>query len=120
GENNAGEESTNLLAQIPLTADGGRLLTNHELMNGVAPLFGHDDSPLPTEADLGIHETRDEQQRSRDEKWNQSIIENCCPQNIFGTIACPDPSLHTHDNHSWNSRATAPAQPRIHASSDGQ
>lgn len=113
GENAGMEESANKLVQVPLTADGGRPLTNHELMNGIAPLFGFDDSPLPTEADLGIHETRDEQQRSRDQRRNQAIIENCCPQNIFGPLACPNPAIHPDDNHSWNSRATPPTQPRV-------
>ncbi len=120
GENSALEESNNRLAQVPLTHDGGRPLTNHELMNGVAPLFGSDDSTLPTEADLGIHETRDEQQRSREQRRNQGIIENCCPQNIFGLISCPDPSMNPHDNHSWNSRATPPTHPRIHPAADFQ
>lgn len=101
------EDSNDQLAQVPLTADGGRPLSNHELMNGVAPLFGVDDTPLPTEADLGIHETREEQQRSREQRQCQAIIDNCCPQNIFGPLACPNPALHPDDNHSWNS-LTAP------------
>lgn len=111
-ENSGMEESSNKLARVPLTPDGGRALTNHELMNGISPLFGFDDSPLPTEADLGIHETRDEQQRSRDQRRNQAIIENCCPQNIFGPLACPNPAMHPDDNHSWMSRATPPTQSR--------
>jgi hypothetical protein len=95
-----------MLTQVPLTTDGGRALTNLELMNGCTPLFGVDDSPLPVEADLGIHETKDEQQRSNEQRRNQSIIEKCVPQNIFGPIACPDPSLGPDDSHSWNSRST--------------
>ena len=116
GENAGVEDSANKLAQVPLTADGGRPLTNHELMNGIAPLFGCDDSPLPTEADLGVHETKDEQQRSRDQRRNQAIIENFCPQNIFGPLACPNPAMHPDDNHSWNSRATPPTQSRVSVS----
>jgi hypothetical protein len=94
------------LTQMPLTPDGGRSLNNHELMNGCSPLFGVDDSPLPVEADLGIHETRDEQQRSKEQRRNQVIIENCCPQNVFGPLACPNPALNPDDNYSWNSRST--------------
>jgi hypothetical protein len=75
-------------------------------MNGVAPLFGCDDSSLPTEADLGIHETRDEQQRSREQRRNQAIIENCCPHNIFGPLACPSSASNPEDNHSWTSRTS--------------
>eukprot|EP00934_Nitzschia_sp_Nitz4_P007743 Nitzschia sp. Nitz4//scaffold22_size323478//75040//86490//NITZ4_000513-RA/size323478-snap-gene-0.540-mRNA-1//-1//CDS//3329542953//7733//frame0 len=105
------------LAQVPLTPDGGRPLTNHELMNGVSPLFGCDDSSLPTEADLGIHETKDEQQRSNEQRRNQAIIEDVCPQNIFGPLACPNPALDPDDNHSWNSRV-APVQPRTGAMSN--
>jgi hypothetical protein len=95
-----------MLTQVPLTTDGGRALTNMELMNGCTPLFGVDDSPLPVEADLGIHETKDEQQRSNEQRRNQSIIEKCVPQNIFGPIACPCPSLGPDDCHSWSSRST--------------
>jgi hypothetical protein len=95
-----------MLTQVPLTTDGGRALTNLELMNGCTPLFGVDDSPLPVEADLGIHETKDEQQRSNEKRRNQSIIEKCVPQNIFGPIACADPSLGPDDSHSWSSRST--------------
>ena len=98
--------------RVPLTRDGGRPMTNHELMNGNAPLFGVDDSPLPGEADLGIHDTREEQQRSREQRQNQIIIETCCPQNVFGPMACPNPALHPEDNHSWNSRS-------IHSSRGG-
>ena len=113
------ETESNLTSnqQIPLTKDGGRPLTNHELMNGCTPLFGVDDSPLPTESDLGIHETRDEQQRSRENRKNQAIIENCCPKNVFGPLACPNPALHPDDNHSWNSRST-PSQRLVLPSRD--
>ena len=96
-----------MLTQVPLTKDGGRALTNLELVNGCTPLFGVDDAPLPVEADLGIHETKDEQQRSREQRRNQNIIENFCPQNIFGPVACPSPSLEPDDNHTWNSRSNS-------------
>jgi hypothetical protein len=94
------------VTQVPLTADGGRPLNNLELMNGCTPLFGVDDSPLPVEADLGIHETKDEQVRSNEQRRNQAIIENYCPQNVFGPVACPNPAVGPDDNHSWYSRST--------------
>jgi len=100
------EDSVNRMSSVALTPDGGRALTNHELMNGVAPLFGCDDPSLPTEADLGIHETRDEQQRSREQRRNQAIIENYCPQNIFESLSCPSSASNPEDNHSWTSRSS--------------
>lgn len=102
GGQGGGVEETPDIAIIPLTVDGARPLSNHELMDGSVPLFGVDDPPLPAEADLGIHETRDEQQRSREQRKIQAIIETCCPQNIFGTLACPNPAMNPDDNHSWN------------------
>lgn len=99
-----GVEETPEIDEIPLTVDGGRPLSNHELMDGSVPLFAVDDPPLPAEADLGIHETREEQQRSREQRKIQAIIETCCPQNIFGSLACPNPAMNPDDNHSWNSR----------------
>lgn len=104
GPNNAEEASE--LAQVPLTSDGGRPLSNQELMNGHAPLFGVDDPPLPSEADLGNHETREEQQRSKEQRRTQTIIEKLCPQNVFGPLACPNPALGPNDNLSWNSMAS--------------
>jgi uncharacterized protein YgfB (UPF0149 family) len=101
----SGVEETPVITQIPLTKDGGRPLSNHELMDGSTPLFGEDDSPLPVETDLGIYETRDEQQRSREEHKIQAIIENVCPQNIFGSLACPSPAINPDDTHSWKSRS---------------
>ena len=105
------DDSAYKMNRVPLTPDGGRPLINHELMNGVAPLFGCDDSSLPTEADLGIHETRDEQQRWREQRRNQAIVENCCPQNIFGPLSCPCSASNPDDNHSWTSRTPPSLQP---------
>lgn len=61
------------------------------------------------ETDLGIHETRDEQLRSREQKNIQAIIENVCPQNIMGSLACPNPAMGPDDTHSWNTKSS----PRI-------
>jgi hypothetical protein len=100
------EESQLLLSRAPQDASRGRPLTNYELTNGCVPLFGVDDSPLPVEGDLGIHETKEEQQRSNEHKRSQDIIEKFVAPNVFGPIACPNPALNQDDCHSWNSRAT--------------
>jgi hypothetical protein len=100
------EESQLLLSRAPRDASRGRPLTNYELTNGCVPLFGVDDSPLPVEGDLGIHETKEEQQRSNEHKRSQDIIEKFVAPNVFGPIACPNPALNQDDCHSWNSRAT--------------
>jgi len=102
GEDIAAGECT----QVPLTEDGGRPLSNQELMNAHAPLFAIDGPPLPSEADLGNHETREEQQRSKEQRRIQSFIEKFCPHNIFGPLACPNPAVGPDDNHSWNSMST--------------
>ena len=100
------EEGGGELTQVPLTEDGGRPLSNQELMNAHAPLFGIDDPPLPSESDLGNHETREEQQRSKEQRRIQAFIEKFCPHNIFGPLACPNPATSPDDNHSWNSLST--------------
>eukprot|EP00536_Pseudo-nitzschia_multiseries_P017308 jgi/Psemu1/248066/estExt_Genewise1.C_14790007 len=102
GEDDAAGE----LTQVPLTEDGGRPLSNQELMNAHAPLFAVDDPPLPSESDLGNHETREEQQRSKEQRRIQSFIEKFCPHNVFGPLACPNPAIGPDDNHSWNSMST--------------
>ncbi|VEU36301.1 unnamed protein product [Pseudo-nitzschia multistriata] len=101
-----GEPAAGELAQVPLTEDGGRPLSNQELMNAHAPLFAIDDPPLPSESDLGNHETREEQQRSKEQRRIQSFIEKFCPHNVFGPLACPNPATGPDDNHSWNSMST--------------
>ena len=106
GVTDAAVEEAGELTQVPLTDDGGRPLSNQELMNGHAPLFGVDDPPLPSESDLGNHETREEQQQSKEQRRIQAFIEKLCPQNIFGSLACPNPALSPDDNHSWNSMST--------------
>jgi hypothetical protein len=106
GVADAAVEEAGELTQVPLTDDGGRPLSNQELMNGHAPLFGVDDPPLPSESDLGNHETREEQQQSKEQRRIQAFIEKLCPQNIFGPLACPNPALSPDDNHSWNSMST--------------
>ena len=98
------EETKTLLSQTPADLRT-RPLTNYELTNGCIPLFGSDDSPLPVEADLGIHETREEQQRSNEQKRSQEIIEKLVGPNVFGCLACPSPALSPDDFHSWNSRS---------------
>ncbi|KAG7374623.1 Dock homology region 2 domain containing protein [Nitzschia inconspicua] len=105
GAGNGGDDAAEM-THVPLTQDGGRPLSNHELLDGHAPLFGIDDPPLPSESDLGSHETREEQQKSKEQRRIQTIIEKCCPQNVFGPLACPNPATSPDDNHSWNSKST--------------
>jgi hypothetical protein len=107
------DESHNLLSQQHATELSicARPLTNYELTNGRVPLFGLDDSPVPVEGDLGLHDTKDEQQRSHERKRSQEMIEKFVGPNIFGCIACPNPALNPDDFHSWNSRASL-GQPR--------
>ena len=103
------EESKLLLSQLPAHDSKARPLTNYELTNGCSPLFGVDDSSLPTEGDLGVHETKEEQQRYNEQKRSQEIIERFVGPSVFGPISCPNPALNPDDFHSWNSRA-APLQ----------
>ena len=118
----AAEEGAGELTKVPLTEDGGRPLSNQELMNAHAPLFGEDDPPLPSESDLGNHETREEQQRSKEQRRIQAFIEKLCPHNVFGPLACPNPATGPDDNHSWNSLSTPlqrnPSSPTAQTSPD--
>lgn len=98
------EEANDLLAQIGATTEGGRPLTNFEITNGLVPLFGCDDSPLPAESDLGIFQTKEEQMRSIEQRRSQEIIDKHTYPNIFGPVACPNPANGPDDSHSWNSR----------------
>ena len=96
------DESELRLSDVLL--DGAkRPLTNYELTNGCVPVYGVDDSPLPVESDLGIHETKEEQQKSQEQKRVQEVVGFVKP-NIFSSIACPDPSLNPDDFQSWNAR----------------
>eukprot|EP00977_Amphora_coffeiformis_P008197 scaffold1834_cov175-Amphora_coffeaeformis.AAC.3 len=94
-----------LLSQVP-TDDSERPLTNYEVTGGCVPLFGVDDPPLPVESDLGIYETKEEQQRYMETKRSQEIVEKFVAPNVFGSVACPNPALNPDDFHSWNTRAT--------------
>ncbi|ACI65622.1 predicted protein [Phaeodactylum tricornutum CCAP 1055/1] len=98
--------SRTLLSQVPLNETQKRPLTNYELTNGRVPLFGVDDPPLPSEADLGAHDSKEEQARSYEQKRSQDIIARFVAPNVFGSIACPNPAMHPDDFHSWNARAT--------------
>jgi len=98
-----------LLQDMMGTTPGGRPLSNLELSNGCVPIYGIDDSPLPVEGDLGIHETKIDEQRTLEQNRSQEIIDKYVGPNIFGPVACPNPAIGPDDNHSWNSRA-APSQ----------
>ncbi|GKY91607.1 hypothetical protein MPSEU_000132600 [Mayamaea pseudoterrestris] len=113
------EESKGLFSRDRKMAPNKRPLSNYELTKGCVPMFGVDDDPLPVESDLGVHETREEQQRSNDLKRSQDYIEKFVEPNIFGCVACPSPALGPDDFHSWKSR-TAPSQFHVSGPSSNQ
>ena len=105
------ETRQELLSQIPF--DGSRRpLTNFELTNNHTPLFAADDPSLPTESDLGMHETKEEQIRAMEQKKSQEVIEKSVPSNLFGTVACPNPAIGPDDFQSWNVRRSGRSMPR--------
>jgi hypothetical protein len=96
------------LSQVP--PDGSkRPLTNLELTQGCAPLFAVDDPPLPHESDLGLHETREEQQKSAAQKRCHELIDQFVPPNVFGSIACPNVAMSPDDTkHVRNPKSSLP------------
>jgi hypothetical protein len=98
------------LSQVP--PDGShqkRPFTNLELTQGCAPLFAVDDPPLPHESDLGLHETREEQQKSAAQKRSHELIDQFVPPNVFGSIACPNVATSPDDcKHVRNPKSTIP------------
>lgn len=108
GPNLTSQEESRILTQGPVNSLKKRPLSNYELTRGCVPLFGVDDSPIPVEGDLGVHETREDQDRSNEQKRSQDFIEKCVAPNIFGSIACPNPAVGPDDFHSWKSRALSP------------
>jgi hypothetical protein len=107
GESLSAADSQALLSQLAQTTFGGRPLTNLELTNGCVPVYGCDDPSLPTESDLGIYETKEEQIRTIQASRSQEIVDKYSVPNVFGPIACPSPCSSPDDNHSWNSRSIA-------------
>ena len=105
------EESAALLSHLGQTTPGGRPLTNLEMTNGCVPLYGCDDPALPSESDLGIHETKEDQIRSLELRRTQEIVEKYATPDIFGPVACPNPATNPDDNHSWQSRTTPSIRP---------
>ena len=103
------DETDNAMLQMARTTPGGRPLSNLELTNGCVPIYGIDDSPLPVEGDLGIHETKNDEQRTHEQNRSQELIDKYVGPNLFGPVACPNPATGPDDNHSWNSRS-APSQ----------
>jgi hypothetical protein len=102
------DQSQGLLSQVPLDSSQQRPLTNYEVTSGCVPLFGVDDPSLPQEADLGTHETKEEQLRSLEQKRSEEIIERYVRPNIFGSLACPNPALNPDDFHTWNAQMVSP------------
>lgn len=105
------DEDDNTMLQMARSTPGGRPLSNLELTNGCVPIYGIDDQPLPVEGDLGIHETKNDEQKTLEQNRSQELINKYVGQNLFGAVACPNPATGPDDNHSWNSRA-APSQRR--------
>ena len=105
------EQAQTLLSQLGQTTPGGRALSNLELTGGCVPLFGCDDPALPVESDLGIYETREDQQHCLEKRREQEIIERYTMPDIFGTISCPNPAVGPDDNHSSNLRAVPARKP---------
>ena len=99
------DEMNNTMLQMTRATPGGRPLSNLELTNGCVPIYGIDDSPLPVIDDLGIHETKTDEQRTQEQNRSQDLIDKYVGPNLFGTVACPNPATGPGDNHSWNSRA---------------
>jgi hypothetical protein len=111
-ESISADEANLLLSQMGATTKGGRPLSNLEITNGTVPLFGCDDTPLPSEADLGIFQTKEDQMRDFEQRRSQEIIDEHTYPNVFGPIACPNPAQGPDDNHSWYSR-TIPARKHV-------
>ena len=103
------DEANNTMLEMTRATPGGRPLSNLELTNGCVPIYGIDDSPLPVIDDLGIHETKTDEQRTQEQNRSQDLIDKYVGPNLFGSVACPNPATGPGDNHSWNSRA-APSQ----------
>lgn len=106
-ESISADEANLLLSQMGATTKGGRPLSNLEITNGSVPLFGCDDTPLPSEADLGLFQTKEEQIWLFEQRHSQVIIDEHTYPNIFGPVACPNPAQDPDDNHSWYSRTIA-------------
>ncbi|CAB9509212.1 expressed unknown protein [Seminavis robusta] len=100
-----GDEDETTFLPVMRATEGGRPLSNIELTNGCVPIFGVDNAPLPVEGDLGIHETKNDEQRTAEQKRSQEIIDKYVGPNVFGPVACPNPATSPDDNHSWNSRS---------------
>jgi hypothetical protein len=83
------------------TVKDGRPLTNFELTNGLVPLYGCDDTPLPNGLDLDIFETKEDEIQSIKLYGSQAIIESKAVPNIFGPVICPSPSTGPNDSRSW-------------------
>jgi hypothetical protein len=101
------EQAQAIIQQLGQVTAGGRPLSNLELTGGCVPIFASDDSALPSESDLGIYETRDEQQFCAEKRREQEVIEKYTIPDLFGTISCPNPATGPDDNHSFNVRTVA-------------
>ena len=94
----AAAEAANAILE---TVKDGRPLTNFELTNGLVPLYGCDDTPLPNGLDLDIFETKEDEIQSMKMYGSQAVIESKAVPNIFGPVLCPSPSTGPNDSRSW-------------------
>ena len=82
-------------------------LTNFERTGGCVPLFGCDDPSLPSEADLGLFGTAEEENRTIARRKQENIIEQNKVQDIFGPMLCPSPAHGPDDSVTRNPKAVS-------------
>ena len=68
------------------------------------PLYGCDDSPLPSIIDLFVHETKEDLIRSTEQQESEEIISSHTVPNLFGGNVCPSRCTGPDDSQSWFSR----------------
>lgn len=113
--------TTTAAAAMPLhTSDASqtRPLSNYEKTAGkCVPVFGADDTPLPDSADLGLHETREEQAKYAELKRAQEVTAHV-PPSVFGMVGCPRVISGPNDTHTWEVRGAE--EPEIDQEGDGE
>jgi hypothetical protein len=84
---------------LSVIKDDGTPMSNFELTNGLVPLYGCDDAPLPTGADLDNFE--DDRMRALTQRQAQDLIASQAVPNVFGQIVCPSAAISPDDSQSW-------------------
>lgn len=100
----AGEAVSEALRGVTTISNEGRLMSNYEISQGRVPLYGCDDPSLPSLADLGKFETKEEQLLYNKKFESQDIISNSTIPNIFGSLICPSAASGPEDTQNWTSR----------------